>query len=264
METCGLSPTRSARRTYASRISKMHFMRTFAGLMLAVLASANVTPARAEEEIHVGRSAAGQLKVHLEFTPPVGIPPSVFPGIPGYATADLALHSTVLDEPDEDLFQLSTAVDLRFVLLAKDPGMEVWNDHGSAFMATNESFGIGQSPFDLHPVWNLVNGIPGNEYALTLKLHDQNGIYSDSDPFVLPFTPQPLPGPFSLHIAQSDATHVTLSWPTQALGWELQSAPTANAANWELVTNAPVVVGTNFSLSISTGTEPQFFRLHRP
>src|SRR5947208_1797594 len=93
-----------------------------------------------ESEVHVGRTAVGQLKIHVEFTQPLELPASIFPGISGYATGLVGFHSTELDEPAEDFFQLSTASDFRFILLAKTPGMEVWNDHGSGYMTVGESF----------------------------------------------------------------------------------------------------------------------------
>jgi hypothetical protein len=225
-----------------------------------VMASGMRLWAHEELELVVGRSAAGELKVERRFTQPVVLPGSIFPGIPGFATAELAFHSTILDEPDEDFFQLSTAANFRFVLLAKDPGVEVWNDTGSGFMATNATFFIGSAPFDAHPIWNIVNGTPGNSYSLTLKLRDLNGVYPDSEPFVLSFTPievRPLIG-----IASVDALHIRLSWPTNAVGWELQSAVSTAAANWTTVTNSPAVVTTNFAVTMGTTAQQQFFRLH--
>jgi len=217
--------------------------------------------AHEELELVVGRSAAGELKVERHFTQPVELHESIFPGISGFATGELAFHSTLLDEPDEDFFQLSPAADFRFVLLAKDPGVEVWNDTGSGFMATNTTFFIGSAPFDAHPIWNIVSGTPGNSYSLTLKLRDLNGVYQDSEPFVLSFTPievRPLIG-----IASVDSLRVRLSWPTNAIGWELQSTFSATAANWTTVTNPPSVVTTNFALTITNSAPQQFFRLHK-
>ena len=40
--------------------------------------------------------------------------------MPGYATGEMGVHSAAADDPANDLYQLSPAVDLRLVLLAKD------------------------------------------------------------------------------------------------------------------------------------------------
>jgi hypothetical protein len=215
-----------------------------------------------EEEILVGRTATGEIHLHMDFDQPVVLPLSIFPGINGYAFGELAFHSTSLDEPAEDFFQLSTATNLRFILLAKDPGMEVWNDTGSGFMATNEMFQIGVAPFDTHPIWNLVNGTPGNSYSLTLKVIDLNGVYSDSDPFVLNFTPiQTQP---RIDFQKTGAQSAVLSWPTNAVGWELQSADSGAATSWDDVTNNIGIVGANYSVSITTTNTQQFYRLYKP
>jgi hypothetical protein len=222
--------------------------------------------ALAEDDVLFGRSAAGLIQVAVGFGQPFALPVSVFPGISGYATGEVGFHSTVFDDPANDFYQLSTASDFRFILLAKDPGMEVWNDHGSGYMAVEESFFVGQPPFDTHPVWDLVTGTPGSAYSLTLKMRDVNGFYPDSAPFVLSFTAVQTPpvfGPYQINLSQADPLHATLSWPTNALGWALESAASVTAGNWQTITNTPDIAGTNFSLSISTGGGQQFFRLHK-
>src|SRR5689334_9678599 len=120
----------------------MNFSSAFAGLNLAAFIALMLLPAGAEEEILVGRSPAGQIKVDVGFTPPLELPVSACPGISGYVTGELGIHSTLLDDPGNGFFQLSTAADFRFLLLAKDPGMEVWNDTGSGYMGVGETFFI--------------------------------------------------------------------------------------------------------------------------
>lgn len=229
-------------------------------MFLAAISS----PALADEdEILVGHNVAGQLKIDIEFTQPLELEASIFPGISGYATGLVGFHSTVLDDPANDFFQLSTAADFRLILVAKDPGMEVWNDTGSGYMGIGELFYVGPPPFDTHPIWNLVTGTTGNSYSLTLKLHDLNGVYSDSASFTLSFTPVQIPRP-QINIARGDPLHVTLSWTTNAVGWTLESAASVTAANWDIITNAPGIAGTNFSLNISPDAAQKFFRLQKP
>lgn len=244
------------------RIS-MRLVQCIVGATLAISVSWNVPQASAHDEvvILVGRSVAEELNIDSDFAQPVELPVSIFPGISGFATGELAFHSTVLDDPENDFFQLSTTADFRFVLLAKDPGIEVWNDTGSGFMGVGDAFFIGPAPFDSHPIWNLLDGTPGKTNSLTLKLRDLNGVYPDSAPFVLSFTPLQVHYPMS--IRQVDLLNATLSWPTNAAGWELQSTDFISATNWVTVTNVPAVVGTNFSLSITTAESQQFFRLRK-
>src|SRR5947209_7504326 len=92
---------------------------------IAIVMVLDLSQATAEEEITIGRSAAGQLKVDIDFAQPLELPVSAFSGfgIYGYATGEVGLHSAAQDEPTNDFFQLSTAGYFRFILLAKDPGM---------------------------------------------------------------------------------------------------------------------------------------------
>jgi hypothetical protein len=242
-------------------------IRLLGNLACALFTMFNSPQILAEEEIDVGRTAAGQLKVEIQFTQPLVLEASVYPGISGYATGAMGMHSIFLDDPGNDFFQLSTAADFQFILLAKDPGMEVWNDTGSAYMGIGESYHIGPPIFDTHPVWNIVTGTPGNVYSLTLKLHDLNGVYPDSTPFDLSFTPAPIvpgPGPYEINIAPADPLHVTLWWTTNAAGWELQSASAVTTTNWDTVTNVLGTNGTNFVLDVAITDSQKFFRLHRP
>src|SRR5450631_3565155 len=101
----------------------MRSLQKLLGLTLALSAAAGLSPALAHEEtvILVGRSAAEELAVDSDFDQPVELPASIFPGISGYATGELGIHSTVFDDPTNDFFQLSLFADFRFILLAKDP-----------------------------------------------------------------------------------------------------------------------------------------------
>lgn len=218
--------------------------------------------AHEEQVIVVGHTAAGALVVDSDFEQPVELPASIFPGIDGFAIGELAFHSLIADDPTNDFFQVSPAADFRFVLLAKDAGVEVWNDTGSGFMRTNESFFVGPAPFDAHPIWNIVATAPATELALTLLVRDVNGVYADSAPFALRFVAARPPP--RLAIEPLGSQHFALRWATNLTGWELQGAGSVGATNWSAVTNLPVVLGTNYSLTINAGEPQQFFRLHLP
>ncbi len=232
----------------------------FAWLLAAIFALATMPVTAHEAVIVVDRTAAGQINVEVTVEQPHELAPSIFPGIAGYATGELGIHSTVFDDVTNDSFQLSTLSDFRLILLAKDSGMEILNDTGSAFMTNGESFYVGVPPFDTHPLWNLVSGTPGNEYSVTLKFHDLNGIYPDSAPFMLSFTPLIAP---VLEIQRENPGQITLAWPTHADDWTLESVSSLTATNWAVVTNVPVISGTNFTVTIEASATQEFFRLHK-
>jgi hypothetical protein len=217
-----------------------------------------------EEEITIGRSGAGQLKAHVEFEEALPLPASIVPGIFGFATGEVGIHSALLEEPLEDFYPLAPEADVRLQLLAKTPGMEIWNDTGSEFMATNETFFVGHAAFDTHPVWNIVRAAPAGPYVLTFRLHDVTGTYADSEPFDVSFTPDTQPGPFEIQFSRASAAQIALGWSTNAVGWELQFSTNLVSINWTLLTNAAVVTGSNFLLNISAVSDQRFFRLRRP
>ena len=224
------------------------------GLFALVFVFVGTISAVAEDEIEVGHNAAGQLVVEIGFTQPLGLPVSVFPGLPGYSTGEVGLHSAAEDDPTNDFFQLSPAANFRFVLVAKDLGMEVLNDHGSAYMTIGESFFIGTAPFDTHPLWNITNGTAGIPYSITLKVRDLNGIYTDSAPVVMTFTPDPP----VLTIRQVAPGFVTVSWAPATPGFALQSAAGLTPLAW---TNAPS--GMTNPATIRVGVGAKLFRVRR-
>ncbi len=212
-----------------------------------------------ESEIIVSRTAAGQIQAATEFAQPLPLELSVFPGIAGHATGLMGIHSTIFDDPTNDSYQMSDTADLRLILLAKTPGMEIWNDTGSAFMTNGQSYYVGVPIFDTHPIWNLVTNSPAGMNALTLRLHDVNGVYADSATFVLTFTALVPP---TLEI-NKNAGQLTLSWPLDADDWTLESATGPTTTNWSVITNAPVNTGTKFSVLLDFGAAQKFYRLHK-
>jgi len=230
-------------------------------LFLVEVTLANgISCAFAEHEVDIAHTAAGQLKVEIEFQPPLVLRPSVFPGIIGYATGEVGFHSVIFDDPTNDSFQLSTDADFRFILVARDPGMEVWNDHGSAYMTNGESFYIGVPPFDTHPVWNIVSGVPGNNYSLTLKLRDLNSIYPDSAPFTLSFTPI---APPQLAIADNHDGTITVTFtasPEEEYVVQVASALGAGTVWTNVSTNTAGTDGTWTYTESTTNQTQRFYR----
>ncbi len=204
--------------------------------------------------MQIGRSAAGQLKVKVEFIQPLGLEVSTIPGFPGFATGDAGFHSTAEADLAEDFFELSPLADIRFILLAKDPGMEVWNDTGSAPMRIGDSFYMGPAFFDTHPIWNIVSGTPGQSYSLTLGIHDVNGVHLDSEPLVLQFTPAPP----VLTITPTTPGFATISWSPATPGFVLQSSTTLPGGVW---TDAPS--GETNGVTVALSAPARFYRLRR-
>lgn len=233
------------------------------GLVVGFLFVAAGFPADGEEEILVGRTAANNLKVRVGFDV-LGLPISPFPGITGYATGEVGFHSTILDEPANDFFQPSSAADFRFILQSKDAGVEVWNDHGSGYMTNGETFYLGSPVFDNHPIWNIVSGTAGNTYSLTLFIRDVNGVYPDSSPFTLSFTPV---APAVLSIQNNADRTVTINFRgTPGLDYVVQAASSAGfGAQWSnLSTNNSGDAGS-WSITESTiGHAARFYRAVTP
>jgi hypothetical protein len=61
-----------------------------------------------------------------------------------------------------------------------------------------------------------------------------------------------------------DALNAELSWPTNAVGWNVESAMSLPTATWQALANNPAIVGTNFIVMVGMTNAHQFFRLHKP
>jgi hypothetical protein len=62
---------------------------------------------------------------------------------------------------------------------------------------------------------------------------------------------------------QISETNVVVSWPTNALGFALQSSTSINIGSWTAITNAPIVVGTNYTVTLNATNPVQCFSLKR-
>jgi hypothetical protein len=67
----------------------------------------------------------------------------------------------------------------------------------------------------------------------------------------------------ALHITRA-AEAVAVTWPAAADGYALQATSTFSAASWQAVTNRPVLIGNQWSVTMTELGSSKFYRLQRP
>jgi Concanavalin A-like lectin/glucanases superfamily len=73
----------------------------------------------------------------------------------------------------------------------------------------------------------------------------------------------PLMANVSLDVSQGSGT-LTFSWPVAASGFSLESSPALGAdAVWAMVTNAPLIIGANTQVNVTSTKPTMFCRLRR-
>jgi hypothetical protein len=68
----------------------------------------------------------------------------------------------------------------------------------------------------------------------------------------------PRPG---LNITPADGGQLQITWPTNFIGYSLESALTLSASTWAPIINSAAIVRDQFSVTLRTGEARQFFRL---
>jgi len=159
-----------------------------AAMLAAITVMTIVTPASAHLELVVGRNAAGQLTVSADYPSPWVMPRSIFPAVPGWASADLCWSSITTNVPAEDIFTLPTGSFLQFILVSADEHMKVFNDIGTDHMQVGEAFYLGSPYFMTHPLWHIPVGPVWQERTMQVRLHDLSGQSADSEIIELHFT----------------------------------------------------------------------------
>ncbi len=151
------------------------------------------------EDVVVGRSGAGQLATEVPVPGPHELPP-VNLGIHGWALADPGLLNLAGDEPGKDFFTLGAGAIVNLELVSVDPALKVWSEgFGSVLTAPGQSFIVGGSVFDYHPMYHIDSDDPAFDpateiYSVMLRLFDSGATgYAPSEPFTLTFTPVPEP-----------------------------------------------------------------------
>jgi len=123
--------------------------------------------AHEEEVILVGRTTTGELVVDSDFAQPVDFRLPCFRGSPVTRPARWGCTPQFLTIRSTTFSSWSTAADFQFILLAKDPGMEVWNYKWLRLWLYGNERRLSHRPVPVHthPVWNIVKGTPGNAYC---------------------------------------------------------------------------------------------------
>src|ERR1044071_2148648 len=102
--------------------------------------------------VSIGRDSAGHLRAVVRVPVPVQLPPSIFPGTPGWADAEPGLASAEIEDPANDLFLLDPNCDIQFILVGMDEGIQIVTDH---VWVPGETFEFGQPFFDDHLVFDI-------------------------------------------------------------------------------------------------------------
>lgn len=162
--------------------------------VVIALAAAALAPAALGHGILVAQSGSGQLKLLFEEPMPFEMEPTFIPGFPGFINVHAGFSPVLGPEPDLDAFPPSETSDIEFVLVAIDPGFQVWNDTGSAPMLPGQAFHCGVPYFMTHPLWQAPGGLRSREYAAQVFMRDRTAQHADSAVYTLIFATPRCPG----------------------------------------------------------------------
>ncbi len=173
---------------------------TTAGLALfAAFAAAPVLAQHDHSILAAGCDDSGMLHMHTHDAMPFEVMPSMFSGIDGFATAEVAFESLSADHQAIGLFMLDEASDLRAVLVAQDDGIQVFGGGPDPLPIGGEVF-LGHPFFHVMPVYNIYDGNVGDEFSIWFKFTDASGIYMESEPFEMRFVAVPTPSSVALGV----------------------------------------------------------------
>lgn len=141
--------------------------------------------------IEIGRTIANQLVFHLEEPLPLAMHESMLPGIPGYATEEVAIESLQMMNMHEHI-PLDPGSDIRMMLVSIDPGLVLLN--GTTPIAAGTEWALGSPHFHVTPLWTIGPGPVGGVYGARLRARDAAGLQTESAEFDVTFVTVPAPG----------------------------------------------------------------------
>jgi hypothetical protein len=119
-------------------------------------------------------------------------------------------------------------------------------------LATVASTALAVSPYRF---LGVINPSGFSEFAFTTT--SPNGGWA-ADDFTIAFAPP------KLTQVRLQGGQVRIAWPTNAMGYVLESATNLAAPAWTAVTNVPVASGAEFRVNFDSAAEQRFFRLRQP
>jgi len=108
--------------------------------------------------------------------------------------------------------------------------------------------------------FNLPGGIAVDDQDHLYIADTGNDTIRFGDGNVVVVTPPPS---VFLNVSQS-GSQLILSWPASASGYQLESNPGLDAANWTPTADIPAPSGGNLVVTNDTGGSMKFYRLHKP
>lgn len=157
-----------------------------------------------ELELHVGRTAGGQLAVEFASDEPIQLQP-VSGLLDGWGGDVPGLGSLAKDEPAEDLFTLATGASVALQVVSFDPAFRgITPGFASVFQNPGDTWLIGGPEFDEHPFWHINSSDPSFDadqtvWQATFRFIDMGTTgYAPSDQLALQFTNVPEPGTWLL------------------------------------------------------------------
>lgn len=156
-------------------------------LVISFAIALNAQPAKLfAHGVVIGQDGAANLAVHVSIELPIEVPPSIYPGIEGFADVEPGITSAEVNDPDANLFLLDPASNIQIELVSADPGIQIISPTA---WVPGQTFLFGPPFFDYHLVFNMPDGEFGTVYSVVLRLRDLNHIHAGSPEFVLSFTP---------------------------------------------------------------------------